>query len=169
MLVYVYYQPNEGGTQKYLVFRDVAVSVSDAPSSSPVVGVLLARWYDPALHDHWSTTAAVPGNYSTYKLEAKTGYLMTAAPAGKASVELEDCLSTRSGHSDHLIAEKGFCAAHDYQRLRTAGWVYSQPQAQTVPLYRCYSEKEHSHFASNQSDCENVGTLEHLLGYALSQ
>jgi hypothetical protein len=169
MLVYVYFQPNEGGAQKYLVFRDVAVSVSGSPSSGPQVGVLLARWYNPALHDHWSTTAAVPGNYSTYKLEAQTGYLMTAAPAGKSSVELEDCLSTRPGHPDHLIAEKGFCAAHDYQRLRTAGWVYSQPQPQTVPLYRCYSEKEHSHFASNQSDCENVGALEHLLGYSLSQ
>ena len=42
MLVYAYMQPNEGGSQKYLVFRDVAVSPSEAPASAQV-GVLLAR------------------------------------------------------------------------------------------------------------------------------
>ncbi len=169
MLVYVYYQPNDEGAQKYLVFREIAVSASDAPSSTPLVGVLLARWYNPALHDHWSTTAAVPGNYSTYKLEATTGYLMSVAPDAKPSVELEDCLSMKPGHPDHLIAEKGFCTAHEYQRLRTAGWVYSAPQNGTNAVYRCYSETEHSHFASNQPDCEKLGTMERLLGYALSQ
>jgi hypothetical protein len=55
------------------------VSVSNEPVS-PQVGVLLARWYNPALHDRWSSTAAVPPtNGSDYKLEAKSGYLMTAA------------------------------------------------------------------------------------------
>jgi hypothetical protein len=77
MLAYAYFQPNEGGSQKYLVFRDVTVSTSNAPGS-PQVGVLLARWYNAALHDRWSTTAPVPGNDATYKLEAKSGYLMTA-------------------------------------------------------------------------------------------
>lgn len=47
-----------------------------------------------------------------------------------------------------------------------AGWVYSQPQDQTVPLYRCYNAQEHSHFASNESDCEKLGDMERLLGYA---
>ena len=169
MLVYVYYQPDEGGAQKYLVFREVEVSASDALSGTPQVGVLLARWYNPALHDHWSTTAAVPGNYTTYKLEAKTGYLMSAAPSATPSIELEDCLSMKAGHPDHLIAEKGFCAAHDYRRLRTAGWVYSAPQSGTNAVFRCYSEKEHSHFASNQPDCEKLGTMERLLGYAFSR
>ena len=170
MLVYAYWPPYEGSAQKYLVFRDVDVSVSKAPVT-PQVGVLLARWYNPALHDRWSTTAAVPGNYTAYRLETPSGsgYLMTVADAGKPSVELEDCVSERPGHPDHLLAEKGFCEAHAYQRLRTAGWVYEQAQPETVPLYRCYNSGEQSHFASNAPDCEKLGTAERLLGYALKQ
>jgi hypothetical protein len=168
MLVYAYWPPYEGPAQKYLVFRSVNVAVSNSPVT-PQVGVLLARWYNAKLHDRWSTTAAVPGNYSVYKLEKESGYLMTVADAAQPSVQLEDCVSQRPGHPDHLLAEKGFCQAHDYQRLRTAGWVYSKPQEQTIPLYRCYNAQEQSHFASNESDCEKLGSMERLLGYALSQ
>jgi hypothetical protein len=168
MLVYAYMQPNEGGSQKYLVFRDVTVSTSDSPVSAQV-GVLLARWYNPTLHDRWSTTAAVPGNDDTYKLEARSGYLMTAAPTGKPSTELEDCVSDRPGHPDHLLAQKGICEAQAYQRLRTAGWVYAQQAANTQPLYQCYSDTEHSHFAANRPDCDGKGRMETLLGYDLVQ
>jgi hypothetical protein len=168
MLVYAYWPPYEGSEKKYLVFRSLDVAVSSAPVI-PQVGVLLARWYSAALHDRWSTTAAVPGNYTSYKLEKESGYLMTVADAGKASVQLEDCVSQRPGHPDHLLAEKGFCEVHQYQRLRTAGWVYSKPQDQTIPLYRCYNAKEQSHFASNEPDCEELGDMERLLGYALRQ
>jgi hypothetical protein len=168
MLVYAYMQPNEAGGQKYLVFRDVTVSTSDAPASAQV-GVLLARWYNAGLHDRWSTTAAVPGNDSAYKLEARSGFLLTAAPAGQPSTEVEDCVSERPGHPDHLLAQKGFCEAHSYQRLRTAGWVYAQQQANTQPLYQCYTDSEASHFASNRPDCEGKGRMEILLGYDLVQ
>ena len=168
MLVYAYWPPYEGRDKKYLVFRDIDVSVSSSPVI-PQVAVLLARWYSPTLHDRWSTTAAIPGNYSVYKLEKETGYLLTIADAAKPSVELEDCVSQRPGHPDHLLAEKGFCEANAYQRLRTAGWVYSKFQEHTVPLYRCYNEQEHWHFASNEADCERLGNMERLLGYAVSQ
>jgi hypothetical protein len=168
MLAYAYFQPNEGGNQKYLVFRDVAVSISNAPVS-PQVGVLLARWYNAALHDRWSTTAAVPGNDVTYKLEARSGYLMTSAPAGQPSQELEDCVSAQGGHLDHLLAQKGFCEAHTYQRLRTAGWVFARQETDTQPLYQCYSDAEHSHFAANRPDCDGKGRMETLLGYDLVQ
>ena len=166
-LVYAYWPSNEGRDKKYLVFRDVEVSMATQPVA-PQVGILLARWYNPALHDRWSTTAPVPGNYISYKLDKQSGYLLTA-PSAKPSVELEDCVTQRLGHPDHLLAEKGFCEAHDYQRLRTAGWVYTQIQPETMPLYRCYDAKEQSHFASNQRDCENLGTAERLLGYALER
>ncbi len=167
MLVYAYWPPNEGNAHKYLVFRDVDVSITDHPESSPI-GVLLARWYNPRLHDHWSTTAAVPGDGDAYKLEARSGYLMTAAPEGVAAVELEDCISQRPGHPDHILAPKGVCEAHAYQRLRTAGWVYAASQPDTLPLYRCYAEPEQSHFASNLADCEGKGTPEGLMGFALA-
>jgi hypothetical protein len=168
MLTYAYFQPNEGGNQKYLVFREVALSISNAPVS-PQVGVLLARWYNAALHDRWSTTAAVPGNDATYKLEATSGYLMTFAPAGQPSAELEDCVSAQGGHPDHLLAQKGFCESHAYQRLRTAGWVFARQEAGTQPLYQCYSDAEHSHFAANRPDCDGKGRMEILLGYDLVQ
>ena len=164
MLVYAYVPPNEGGDHKYLVFRDVDVSVSRSPST-PQVGVLLARWYDESLHDHWSTTAAVPGG--KYRLESRSGYLMTAAPAGQSSVALEDCVSDRPGHPDHLVAPIGFCTAHAYQRLRTLGWVFVEQRSDTQPLFQCYSEQERSHFASNKPDCEGLGRAEALLGYDL--
>ncbi len=166
MLVYAYVQPNEGGGQKYLVFRDVTVSISKAPAS-PQVGVLLARWNNPVLHDRWSTTAAVPGNDVAYKLEARLGYLTTAAPSGEPSVELEDCVSERPGHPDHLLAKKGFCEARAYQRLRTAGWVFVAQKPNTQPLYQCYADVDRSHFAANRTDCDGRGRMETLLGYDL--
>ena len=168
MLVYAYWPPYEGRDKKYLVFREIDVSLS-RPPVTPQVRVLLARWYSATLHDRWSTTAAIPGNYGVYKLEKETGYLLTIADAAKPSGELEDCVSQRPGHPDHLLAEKGFCGANAYQRLRTAGWVYSKPQEHTVPLYRCYNAQEHWHFASNEADCERLGTMERLLGYVVSQ
>jgi hypothetical protein len=169
LMVYMYVQPNERLNKRFLVMRRVDVSITNSPVS-PQVGVLLSRWYNPALHDRWSTTAPVPSvNSTTYKLEAKSGYMMTVADSAKPSVELEDCVSQQTGHPDHLLAEKGFCESHKYQRLRTAGWVYSQPQEQTVPLYQCFNEKEFSHFASNEQDCEKLGKMERLLGYAMSK
>jgi len=53
--------------------------------------------------------------------------------------------------------------------LRTAGWVFSGPQPGTQPLYRCYSEAEHSHFAANREDCDHAGKMETLLGYDLKE
>jgi len=166
MLVYAYIQPNEGGGQKYLVFRDVTISVSPVPVS-PQVGVLLARWNNAALHDRWSTTAPVPGNDASYKLEATSGYLMTAAPPAEFSVELEDCVSDRPGHPDHLLAKKGFCESHAYRRLRTAGWVFAAQRPNTQPLYQCYSDADHAHFAANHPNCDGEGQMETLLGYDL--
>ncbi len=166
MMVHAYIQPDEGGDKKYLVFREVTVSTSQAPVSSQV-GVLLARWRNAALRDRWSTTAPVPGNDAVYKLEATSGYLMTAAPFGHPSEELEDCVSDRPGHPDHLLAKKGFCEARAYRRLRTAGWVFATREPDTQPLYQCYADTEHSHFAANRPDCDGVGQMETLLGYDL--
>lgn len=169
LMVYMYLQPNEGFNKRYLVFRNVDVSISSTPVS-PQVGVLLARWYNTKLHDRWSTTAAVPpANGAAYKLDGKSGYLMTVAPAGMPSVELEDCVSQWPGHPDHMLETKGTCDAGHYNRLRTAGWVYCKPQEQTISLYRCYNAQDKSHFASNEQDCERLGKMERLLGYALRQ
>jgi hypothetical protein len=52
---------------------------------------------------------------------------------------------------------------------QSAGWVYSRPQEHTLHLYLCYNAREQSHFASNQADCEGLGAMERLLGFAMSQ
>ena len=173
MMFYMFVQPNEGLGRRYLVYRPVEVTFSNSPVS-PQVGVLLARWYNLALHDRWSTTQAVPPvNGSDYKLETKSGYLMTAADPKQPTVEIEDCMSPPGQPLVHMLMRKTsrghVCEDHGYQRSRTAGFVYTAPQPRTQPLYSCYSESEKSHFAANSEDCDRLGKQEALLGYDLKE
>ena len=166
LLAYMYLNPGENFGKRYLVFRPVDVSFNRAPGE-PEVGEMLTHWYDAAHHDHWATTAPVPGNYSSYRLVAQLGYMMTAPDPAKPTVELEECISKWPGHPDRILIQKGVCEKNDYQRLRSAGFVYTTAQPNTQPLYRCYSASEHGHFASNDENCNNMGKRESLLGYDL--
>ena len=166
LLAYMYLNPGENFGKRYLVFRPVDISWSRAPGE-PLAGEMLTHWYAAAQHDHWTTIAPVPGNYSTYRLVAQLGYMMTAPDPVKPTVELEECLSKWPGHPDRILIQKGVCETQDYQRLRSAGFIYATAQPSTQPLYRCYSDAEHSHFASNREDCDNMGRKEALLGYDL--
>jgi hypothetical protein len=147
-LFYMDLQPNESFDKRYLVARPIVVSQS-RQDEEPQVGVILGHWYNAARHEHWSTIAAVPGNYTDYKLEAQSGYLMTVADAKRPSVELEDCVSQQGVHLDHILMPTNTCQGRAYKRQRTVGWVFSTPQPRTQPLYSCYSEAEKSHFAAN--------------------
>jgi len=168
LLAYMYLNPGENFGKRYLIFRPVDISWSRA-AGEPEVGEMLTHWYSAAKHDHWVTTAPVPGNYSSYRLVAQLGYVMTAPDRSKPTVELEECISKWPGHPDRILTQKGVCETQDYQRLRSAGFIYSTAQPNTQPLYRCYSEAEHSHFASNGDDCHNMGRREALLGYDLKE
>jgi hypothetical protein len=168
LMAYMYLNPDEDFGKRYLIFRPVDISWSRAPGE-PQVGEMLTHWYNAAQHDHWATTAPVPGNYTAYKLVAQLGYMMTAADPTRASVELEECISQRPGHADHILTEKGTCEKQKYKRLRSAGFVFSAVQPGTQPLYRCYSDPEKSHFAANRDDCNGMGKREALLGYDLRQ
>jgi len=95
--------------------------------------------------------------------------VLTSADVSKQTVELEECISKWPGHPDRILIQKGSCETQDYQRLRSAGFIYSTPQSNTQPLYRCYSDTEHSHFASNRETCDNMGRREALLGYDLKE
>ena len=160
LLAYMYVQPNEGMAKRYLIVRPVDVSVSNSPVT-PQVGVLLSRWYNATMHDRWSTTDAVPpGNGGAYQLEAKLGFLMTAADLRRPSVELEDCESQQGQHQDHVLAPKGECERNGYQVQRTAGFVYAAPQPGTQPLHSCSSGSERSHFAAISQDCHHLGKQE---------
>jgi hypothetical protein len=166
LLAYMYLNPGEDFGKRYLVFRPVDISWDRAPGE-PEVGEMLTHWYAAAQHDHWATTAPVPGNYSTYRLVAQLGYMMTAPDPAYPTIELEECLSKGTGHPDRILIQKGVCEKSGYQRLRSAGFVYAAAQANTQPLYRCYSDAEHAHFAANSETCDNMGKREALLGYDL--
>jgi hypothetical protein len=169
LLAYMYLNPGENFGKRYLVFRPVDISWGRAPGE-PQVGEMLTHWYNAAQHDHWASTAPVPGNWSTYRMVAQLGYMMTAPPDSKlGSTELEECVSQGAGHVDHILIQKGVCETQGYKRLRSAGYLFSAAQPDTQPLYRCYSEAEKSHFAANKEDCNGMGKKESLLGYDSKQ
>ena len=168
LMAYMYLNPGEGFGKRYLVFRPVDVTWSRA-SGEPEVGEMLAHWYDAASHQHLATVAPVAGNYSAYRLVAQLGYVMTAPDPARPTVELEECVSTFAGPPDHILIQKGICEKNGYRRLRSAGFVYATAHADTQPLYRCYSAAEHSHFAANAEDCNNMGKSEAVLGYDLKK
>ncbi|MBV8924255.1 MAG: hypothetical protein JOZ74_02680 [Bradyrhizobium sp.] len=168
LMAYMYLQPNEGFDKRYLVFRPIDVMWGRKPDE-PQSAVALARWYSAKQHDRWSTVAPVPGNYTDYRLETVSGYLLASADANRATVELEDCVTRSPGHPDHLLLQNGFCESRTYERLRTAGWAHAQAGNGLIPLYRCYNAAERSHFASNKPDCEQLGSNEQLLGHVLER
>jgi len=173
MLTHMYLEPQDAPatdglfTQRFLVFRDVTVTVMPTPQT-PQVGVALSRW--SSTNDRWSTTAPVPGNFSTYTYEGDSGYLMTKPDPNQPTVKLVECISYWPGASDpdHVLTSNACDANSSQVFLRTAGWVYQNDQgANTHAIYRCYSSTLKTHFVSTQSDCEGLGTMEWRLGFAL--
>lgn len=125
--------------------------------------------FSTSANDSCALSLKVPGNYSAYRLVAQLGYMMTAPDPAKPTADLEECISKWPGPPDRLLIQRGVCEKNDYQRLRSAGFVYTTAQANTQPLYRCYSDSEKSHFAANRDDCNNMGKREALLSYDLKQ
>lgn len=176
-LTYTDLQPGANFSQRYLVQRQAYVWVGSQQSSGniPQVGIELSRWLATGStpQEIWTTTAPVPGNFSTFGYEGGLGYVMTSAltgPYAPTTRALEECLSNWPGNPDHLVDIDGNCISAGYQRLRTIGWVYVSSQPNTVALYRCWSPTVYkSHFVSNASDCEGKGNMESILGYALAE
>lgn len=174
LLTYTYVAPGSTFEQRYLVFRDVTLQLSSQAydGSRSQVAVELSRWISTtgSPQEIWTTTAPVPGNYSSFSYMGGLGYILTGPLTGNSAsptVALEECTSLWPGNIDHLITFDGTCTSAGYKRLRTIGWVYTTNLPNTVPLYRCWSASVYrSHFISNQADCEGLGTMEFLLGYA---
>ncbi|WP_028387779.1 hypothetical protein [Legionella fairfieldensis] len=174
-LTYMYLAPGAGFSQRYLISRDVSLSLDAVPDNEgnlPQVGVELSRWENgsgstPA---KIQTTNAPVLNGLTY--QGKLGYLMTRQLSGKnspATIGIEECVSDwqGAGASDYIITPNGTCAAAGYKRLRTLGWLYKTRQANTTALYRCWSPARYkSHFVSTHSDCDGE-IMEYILGYIL--
>lgn len=167
MLTHVYLEPGAAFDSRYLVSRTVTLTPLSAPEH-PQVGVALSRWSNATRHDRWTTTAPVPGNFGAYAYDSLLGYLLTAPHPTLATVKLEDCALTSAMRSDHLLTNDGTCAAGNFDRLRTAGWLFLAAQPGTVPVYRCYDATWQAHFAATTSNCDGLGTMEWRLGYALA-
>jgi hypothetical protein len=84
LLAYMYLNPGENFGKRYLVFRPVDISWGRTPVE-PQVGEMLTHWYHKAEHDHWATTAPVPGNWAAYRMVSQLGYMMTAPDSKEAS------------------------------------------------------------------------------------
>jgi hypothetical protein len=65
----------------------------------------------------------------------------------------------------HLWHRPG--ARHPQLTAIIAGFLCTASQPRTQPLYGCYSDAEHSHFASNRKGCEHMDKQEGLLGHDL--
>lgn len=171
--------PDHGRT---LVMRNLSVSVASSPQS-PHVGVAISRWRNPDISLRISSTEAVPWNFETANLtyETRSGYVMTVPPTADAT-EIWECVNKTwpsTTNPDHTLtfANSSECSggSASYNKLRTAGWLYSANDSQpanTVPVYRCKSTAAgyapDTHFASTDSGCEGLGTMEFLLGYGLA-
>src|SRR5262249_46323536 len=116
----------ENDANRYLAVRDVYVSTGN-PQGAPQVGVELSRWSRASTLERWSTTAMVPGAYSSFTYDGNFGYVMTKPPQA-ASIKLEECFSDWPGHPDRIVTEDGMCVGSGYTRLRTIGWVYESEQ-----------------------------------------
>jgi hypothetical protein len=175
LLFYTYVEPSSFSApqNRYLVSRDVGFTLAGS-AQTPQVGVALSRWYGTPTYGpyntasaYWSTTAVVPGAFSTFAYQGDFGYLMTKSFAG--TTPLVECAASWPGsHLDHLVT-RTTCDS-GYTLLRTLGWVYSASQgAATKAVYRCYDSGTASHFVSNDSACEGK-TVEAPtpLGYALA-
>jgi hypothetical protein len=82
----------------------------------------------------------------TFPLLADVGEMLTHL----VLTEPEECIRKRPGQSDRILIQKGVCEKSDYQRQRSAGFVYSTLQPNMQRLYRRCSDAEHSRCALEQ-------------------
>lgn len=161
-LTYTYIPPGQDFTQRYLVMHQARISLARTPQR-PQVRVALSRW--TSSDGSKLATAGPPiSSEHSYAYDLHLGYVMTAPPSQISSVKLDECFAARSGSG--FLAEAGSCAAEGAERRRVAGYVFRFEQPGTVALHSCMSA-DHGRFASNRSDCENAGTHERVLGFAL--
>ena len=151
---------------RYLVHHEVSLTIEDQPV--PVQsGIALARWSNPEGPLYITSTGPLTGDRSAYSLDTIVAYMLTRPPEGAESIKYAECSSNWPGHLDQILAEDAACQNGDYVRERTAGWLFTEEQPDTVPVFRCLERQAQSHFASSDSGCEGLGEMEFVLGYGL--
>jgi hypothetical protein len=163
LIAYVYLPPGESFASRYLVFQKARISMGDRPPPAQA-GIALSRWKTAAGAYRTSSGPVVD---ASYRYDKPLGYLLTRQRQDAATNKLAECIGEAGDRAHYSLAIDGNCAGEGFRRLRTAGFVYTDPRPDTVPLYRCLDVSERIHFTSNQSDCEGQGAKQALLGYAL--
>jgi hypothetical protein len=161
LLAYMYIPPGQDFTQRYLVLQEGRIALAHAARPTHVK-IALTRWVG-ARGRTWTTTGPTISPGRSYAFGTGLGYVMTAAEGGLASNELDECFSASTGVG--FLAESGRCAAEGSIRRRSAGYVFRDPQAGTIPLVNCQA-KDGTHFSSNHMNCEAAGVRKRVLGYA---
>jgi hypothetical protein len=161
-LTYTYIPPGGDFTRRYLVVQEAFIELAPAPQR-PQVRAALSRWTSSD-GSTWTTTGPPIAGDRAYIYDARLGYLMTEPPAQTRSIRLDECFSERSGSG--FVTDAGRCAAEGSTRRRVAGYAFGAEQPGTVAIYSCLS-KDYERFTSNRADCDNVGTRDRILGFAL--
>ena len=161
-LTYTYIPPGEDFTRRYLVMQEAWIELTSIPQN-PQVRTALSRWTG-AGGATWATTGPPIAAGRSYTHQERLGYLMTAPSAQNPTVKLDECFSPRTGTG--FVAEAGRCAAEGMQRRRVAGYAFRYQQPGTLPIYSCLSA-DYARFTSNRADCDNAGTRDRVLGYAM--
>jgi len=161
-LTYTYVPPGADFTRRYLVVQEAAIEMGRVPQH-PQVRTALSRWM-AASDVMWATTGPPIAGARSYAYDVRVGYLMTSPPSELPSVRLDECFLPREGSG--FVAEAGRCAAEGAERRRVAGYVFRREQPDTIAIYSCLS-RDYARFTSNRQDCDNAGTRDRVLGYAL--
>jgi hypothetical protein len=103
---------------------------------------------------HFVTTRKLPAGY----VEEQVYRLHYAKQPG--TVMLYECMSG----TDSFVSKDVACEGQ--QPMGPLGYIYTDPVAGSVALYRCYYAGTKDHMISPDPNCEAFVT-EHLLGYAL--
>jgi hypothetical protein len=161
-LTYTYIPPGEDFSKRYLVVQEAAIDLAPIPQD-PQVRAALSRWKS-ADGGAWVTVGPAIATGRSYTYDTRLGYVMTAPPNRNPGVKLDECYSAQSGGG--FLAAAGACAGEGGERRRVAGYVFRYQQPETVALYSCLSPR-YARFTSNRDDCDNAGTRDWVLGYAL--
>jgi hypothetical protein len=161
-LTYTYLPPGQDFSQRYLVVQEGRIHAAPTPRH-PQVRTALTRWI-AADGTTWATTGPAVDPAHSYRYDVNLGYLMTVAPTGVAGVKLDECFSAPSGNG--FLATSGDCASRGSERHRAAGYAFRFEQPGTIGLHSCLSQNG-ERFVSTSPTCENAGSHERLLGFAL--
>ena len=104
---------------------------------------------------HWTTTRYIPSGYNVIR---------------KYKIFKENQPETRLLYECNVIQNHNFVSKYmnceNQNHLGPLGYVYTNQQANTIPLVRCFVSTSGDHFITTTSNCDGF-IFEEILGYAL--